>query len=143
MILQLQPEEISVYWDQIRYAAIAAMELEPPANEYAQALLTALLSGTHQCWLIMDAAKEPCAMGITCILDESLTGVRRLHLDAFYSYQTLSEYLAKEATNYVVKYARDVGCTQIRALTSNPRAMRLLAIAGFYTGKTEYLLSCG
>jgi len=143
VILQLQLDQVSEYWFQIKYGAVAAMELELPANEYAQALLIGLLSGTHQCWLIFDDDHNLSAMGITCIVQENLTGISRLHVDAFYSYNTLSEELAREATEYVKKFARDSGCKQIRTLTSNPRAMRLLAIAGFYTGKTEYLLSCG
>lgn len=141
MIVQLQPDQISEYWQQIKYGATAAMELLPPANEYTQALFTGLLSGTHQCWLIFDDERELSAMGITCIVQENLTGISRLHVDAFYSYNTLSEELAHEATEYVKAFARDSGCKQIRALTNNPRASRLLAIAGFYTGKTEYLLA--
>lgn len=118
------------------------MELEMPANEYTQALFSALLSETHQCWLIMDEEHTPCAMGITCILQDKLTGVSQLHIEAFYSYNTLSEELAHEATEYVKKFALASSCKQIRALTSNTRAMRLLDIAGFYTGKTEFLLNC-
>jgi len=143
VILQLQPDQISEYWQQIKYGATAAMELAPPANEYTQALFTGLLNGTHQCWLIFDGERELSAMGITCIVQENLTGISRLHVDAFYSYKTLSEELAREATEYVKQFARDSGCKQIRTLTSNPRATRLLAIAGYYTGKTEYLLDCG
>jgi len=141
VILQLQPDQISEYWYQIKYGAIAAMELELPANEYSQALLTGLLSGTHHCWLMFDDERNLRAMGITCIVEENLTGLLQLHIDAFYSYNTLSEDIAREATEYVKQYARDSGCKQIRALTNNPRAARLLAIAGFYTGKTEYLLA--
>jgi len=142
VIVQLQPDQISEYWWQIKYGATHAMELEPPANEYTQALFAGLLSGTHQCWLMFDEDRNLSAMGITCIVQENLTGINRLHIDAFYSYSTLSEDIALEATEYVKAYARDSGCKQIRALTSNPRAARLLAIAGFYTGKTEYLLEC-
>jgi len=143
VILQLQPDQVSEYWWQIKYGAMHAMELEPPANDYLQALLIGLLGGTHQCWLIFDDDHNLSAMGITCIVQENLTGISRLHVDAFYSYNTLSEDAVEEATIYVKKFARDSGCKQIRALTSNPRAARLLTIAGFYTGKTEYLLSCG
>jgi hypothetical protein len=142
MIVQLQPEQISHYWEIIRYAATAAMELEPPAHEYSQALFTALLSETHQCWLILNSEGNPSAMGITCILEENLTGIRRLHVDAFYSYYTLSEELALEAAAYVKQYALANGCQHIRALTNNPRAMRLLELVGFVANKTEYLLTC-
>lgn len=139
MIVQLQPEQISLWWDQIKYAACAAMETDSVA--YVQSLLSALLSETHQCWLILDDERELCAMGITCVVEVDLTARKYLHIDAFYSYQTLTEPLAKEATEYVKKFAVANGCGQIRALTNNPRASRLLAVAGFYTGKTEYLLS--
>ena len=139
MIVQLQPEQISMWWDRIKYAACAAMETESPA--YVQSLLSALLSETHQCWLILDDERDLCAMGITCVVEVDLTARKCLHIDAFYSYQTLSEELAREATEYVKKFAVANGCSHIRTLTSNPRAARLLSVAGFYTGKTEYLLN--
>lgn len=138
MIVQLQPEQISMWWDQIKYAACAAMETESPA--YVQSLLSALLSETHQCWLIFDEDRNLTAMGITCVIELDLTARKYLHIDAFYSYDQLNEQLAREATEYVKAFAKANGCSHIRTLTNNPRASRLLAVAGFYTGKTEYLL---
>lgn len=138
MIIQLQPEQISMWWDKIKYAACAAMETDSAA--YVQSLLSALLSGTHQCWIIFDDERELVAMGITCIIEVDLIAKKYLHVDAFYSYQTLNDELVREATDYVKSFAVANGCGQIRTLTGNPRAARLLEVAGFYTGKTEYLL---
>lgn len=138
MIIQLQPEQVSEYWFSIKYAACAAMETDSP--EYVQSLLRALLSETHQCWLIMDEG-ELVAMGITCIVEEALTGKRQLHIDAFYSYTTLSDELAHQATDYVSEYAAANNCSVIRSLTNNPRASRLLVAMGFYNGKQEWLLN--
>jgi N-acetylglutamate synthase-like GNAT family acetyltransferase len=119
------------------------MEIDGLTGEYTQSLLAALLSGTHQCWLIFNEENVPCAMGITCILEENLTGIKCLHVDAFCSYDTLSEELARDATEYVKHFAIASGCKQIRALTNHSRAVRLLEMVGFVSHKTEYLLNCG
>ena len=79
-------------------------------------------------------------MGITCVVEESLTHRRCLHIDAFYSYHTMSDELTLEAGAYIRQFARASNCKQVRTLTYNPRAMRLLELIGFRIGKTEYLL---
>jgi hypothetical protein len=137
---------VSEYWAKIKPAAIAAMELDPldpNTSEYSNNLFISLLNSTHQAWLIMDDERELYAMGITCIVEDNLTDVRSLHVDAFYSFQTMTDELARDATASMREYACTVRCERIHALTGNPRAARLLELVGFKAGKMEYLLSCG
>lgn len=146
LIIQLQPNQISEYWHQIKPGAISALELDPldpKTSEYSNSLFIALLNGANQAWLIFNDARDVYAMGITSILEDLLVGVRMLHVDAFYSYQTLSDELAQEATHSVLAYAKANNCTKLHALTSNPRAARLLELVGFHANKTEYVMSCG
>lgn len=143
MIIQLQPDQVSEYWDKIKPGAISAMELDPldpQTSVFSNNLFISLLNGTHQAWLLFNDARDVYAMGVTCILEDRLTNARSLHVDAFYSFHTLTDELAHEATEYVSKYAAANGCVQIRALTSQHRAARLLELVGFCPNKTEYIL---
>lgn len=139
MIIQLQPEQVSEYWEMIKHGAASAMGLAYD-HAYTNNLFIALLNNTHQCWLIFNDEREVQAMGIACVIEENLTGRVHYHIDAFYSYSTLTDELALEAKTYVSTVARQHGCTSIRALTDNPRAMRLLELLGFKAEKSEYLL---
>lgn len=139
MIVRLIPEQITIFWDAIRHAAIQSNGVtEDQAYEYGKNLLLKLLSEKAQAWLIYDYVddkkidKQVHGIGITELTHNQGTGVQALLLSAIYVFRPTSEQDYKEAIDEVKKFGKNAGCTEMFTYSHTERQFHLMEdVAGF------------
>lgn len=135
MLIQLQPMQISLLWENIRESAVKACRIsEKYEAKYSTALLKNLLSGKFQCWLVfkvVDGERQMHAIGITAIEKNHLFDFKELHILSLYGLRLLDDELAKESFVKFLRYAKETGCTRIKMETSVGRIKQLAEARGF------------
>lgn len=145
MLIELQPAQISVFWNEIKHGVIQSNNI--PANrqeEYTSNVLTKLLSGQFQAWLCfteVDEGRKIHAIGVTTLLQDNLYGYNRLHGLSLYGYRTLTTDLALDAVETLRKYARNNRCEAFTLDTSIPRVAELARLGGMQETVTRYTTS--
>lgn len=136
MIIQLQPSQISLFWDAIRHGFLQTNP--PPAGisslEYSNRVLQNLLNQKYQCWLVYELRDEKkilVAIGITAISRELLTDVSILNILSLYGFRRLKESTALSAFNDFLIYAKNTDCLKVCARTSVKRVTELASMVGF------------
>lgn len=135
MLIQLQPSQVSLLWENIKHGVLKANEV-PAQNEeqFSTRLLKNLLSGKYQCWVVHGIVKEErkiVAIGVTTITNSLLYDTRVLHILSLYGYRTLTDAIAKDAFDKIKSYAKRNKCVKIEAYTSSERVKELMDAQGF------------
>ncbi len=136
MIINLQPHQISAFWDAIKEALVQAnaVPIELQAD-YTNSALEKLLAGKFQAWLayrLTDEGKKNIhAVIITSLVEDQLFGFRTLIIHSLYSYRLIKEDLIAEAMEQFKEFARANDCQRIQAETNNDRTFEIMRIAGF------------
>lgn len=137
MIIALQPSQVSVFWDSIKHAFSQTNPCPEGVDSatYFNGLLENLLTQKFQVWLVFRYAengeKNIHAIGITNITQDNLTGEKILHIESLFGVRKLSDELAKESFQELIKYAKNVGCRGIQARSTVPRIFDLALTVGF------------
>ena len=124
MIIQLLPDQIPRYWEEIRQSLV---EAAPPLihhdpEKYSNILLS-LLAGRMQCWISVDTEQEPHkVLGIltTTIVTDSCSGTKMLLLYSGYSTGNVSHDYWLEGMEAFRKFAKAQGCNMVGVYTSVP-----------------------
>lgn len=142
MLIQLQPVQISLLWENIRQSVVRANKV--PADKegkYSNRLMANLLSGKYQCWLVCDKQgddKRIIAIGVTAIIEDHLYEVRTLDCLSLYGFRRLDEELAKDSFSKLMDYARRNNCEKIKMQTNVPRMKELIEQQGLSSNTVLY-----
>lgn len=141
-IIQLQPKEISKFWDGIKLAMIRAnMVPEEHQLVYANHMLEMLLSGKLTAWVVFNYSegnmKQVHAMAVTSIREDLVYGYKYVQVEALYGFRKVSDDQALSSVDALKTYARNVGCKYIRAITEVERVKHIATIMGF----TEFAIA--
>lgn len=111
-------------------------------EQYSQRTLGLLLSGTHQCWLVYDEDSEGNrkihAIGISCIMQDSLLNMKCLHILSFYGYRLLTDELALDSFEKFHAYAKANKCDVVKMETNVKRVKDLAELIGLKEDSTNY-----
>ena len=139
MLTKLLPDQISKFWDIIRYAIEES--LPPVAGESPdkmKKILTSLLCGKSECWASYEKTEEIRkleAIVVTRISYDDVSDTRSLLIYSLYSYEGMSQASWKSGLTSLVKYARSKKCERIIAYTEVPGIIELVNRLG---GETKY-----
>jgi len=141
MLIQLQPDQIPDFWDAIKIAIVAANDISREDDiEYTNQVLSNILSGKFQCWLIFsynpDNEKIAHAISVTSIVQNNLFGYLSLSINALYGLRKMDNQTAIDAINGLKIFAKTNSCKNITAETSNDRVKELAKLTGFLEIKT-------
>lgn len=139
MLTKLLPDQISKFWDIIRYAI--EQSLPPTAGEgpgKMKKILTSLLSGKSQCWAsyIVDGDNRTFeGIVVTRIFYDDVSDTRSLLIYCLYGYEGASQSSWTNGLKTLVKYSKSKNCERIIAYTDLPNIVKLVERLG---GDTSY-----
>lgn len=143
MIQQLQPDQVSLFWDKIKEAILGAYNI--PRDRQQDFILNYLIDlscGNSQCWLgyelIEDGKKNVCSIMTTRVVDDNIFGMRMLLIDTLYGFRFISDKMMDEFAIGLEKFAKASGCRVGSAATNDPRTKELLLRYGFEEHYTTY-----
>src|SRR5574340_631885 len=123
MINRLIPEQISVFWDSIKFGIAKSAAPDVKLNHGAlNVVLQKLLTGTAQCWLVTELRETgPVLLGciVTYIKTDDLTERKNLLVYALYSYEKISDLTWAEVLETLRKFAEAEECDYIVGYTTN------------------------
>lgn len=138
MLLKLQPDQITNYWEDIKAAIIYAVPpLAQASQEGLNELLEGLLAGRMQAWTLYEVeegAVKIYALIVTTVWVEIGTLGRNLLIYALYGYSFVKPELWKGALEILRKFARANDCQKIVAFSKVPRIWEIVSQLG---GNTE------
>lgn len=119
MLVKLMPEQISSWWEYIKYAL---KDTGPPGffvhviglNE----ILEALLIDRMQCWWYF-RDDNPVGIVITEIRPDANLKIQFLNIFALYTFVDSNPMEWKDASRTLIEYARSRKCVAIEAFTDN------------------------
>lgn len=142
MIVKLQPAQISMRWEAIKYSYIQANRIpEDLQSDSAIKLLENLMCGKFECWIIFEDTEEgrqAYAIGISSILRNTVRGYDYMELGTFYGLRRMPDELAIDSMNKVKEFARANGCKILTVHTSHARIQELLRLVDFQEAYTTY-----
>ena len=139
MITRLLPEQISHFWDVIKYAV--EQSLPPTVGEHPDKMnriLAAALSGKIDVWASYtkdESGNKLEAIVLTKILYDDVSGTKNLLIYCLYGYSKISTESWKDGLVTFAKFAKSRGCSQIIAYTDVPRIVKLVNSLG---GESKY-----
>lgn len=135
MLTKLLPEQISKFWDVIKYAIEES--LPPIAGEHPDKMnriLSSALSGGMEVWV---SHKEHKFEAVLCtrILYDDVSNTRNLLIYCFYGYEGISKQSWVEGLRALIEYARNKKCAQIIAYSDVPYIKQAVEYLG---GEAKY-----
>ena len=136
MIIQLLPEQITKVWDMLRYAiAETFIPRNTCTNEHMRSILSSLLSGQSQAWMVFDkdGAQERRFIGfmVTRLGIDSVVGEKTLFIDCIYAYETVPESIMFQAHGVLEKFAIKNNCKSMATITESDRIVTLAERNGY------------
>lgn len=128
MIVRLQPEQLSIMWDTIKFAVLEANDLaKSQAPLFINEVLEMLLGGKAQAWLLYedkDGERTLYTVVVTCYMEEPLLGFKYLLIHSVYAYQPLSLDKIREALEAFEDFARANGAGKVVTMTKDERLVK-------------------
>jgi hypothetical protein len=137
MIVALQPEQVSIFWDAIKSTFLKTNPCPVGMDEidYTNKLLEKLLSMEYVAWIVFKyndkGEKVVHAIGITVIKKDFLTEMQTLHIISLYGFRFLETDLARTSWGEFIKYANNCNCDKIRMESNVKRVFDLAKLVGF------------
>ena len=134
MLTRLLPDQISQFWDVIKYAI--EQSLPPIAGESPgrmNRILTSLISGGSDCWAsytIDGDQRRFEAIVITKMLYDDVSDTKNLLIYCLYGYEIVDRSSWASGLKSLVKYASGKGCHNIVAYTDVPGIVDLVKRLG-------------
>jgi len=141
MLTRLLPDQISAFWDIIKYAVEES--LPPIIGEHPDRMnriLSSLLSSKTECWASYRREDERIifeGICLTKIIYDDASGTKNLLLYCIYGYESTLEEAWMDAFRSVSKYAKAQGCNDIIGYTNVPY---LIEKAKLFGGNTDYTI---
>lgn len=144
MIVRLMATQIPVFWETIKFCAVAANEIDKEdLPEYLNGLLQSLLSEKVQCFVRLSDERILIALMLTKVTIDKLTKKSNLDIQCLYSYQKVSDTDWTTEYKNVKKFAKSLKCDSITFATRNEQVMRLGELVGFTEQKRFYEFNLG
>lgn len=137
MMTKLLPEQISKFWDVIKYAV--EQSIPPNVGEHPDKInriLTAALNGKIDVWTSYERGKDINrfeAIVLTKFLYDEVVGMRNLLIYSIYGYDTISAHSWRNGMKTLMKYAKGKGCSLIVAYSNIPEVVKLANSLGAET----------
>lgn len=139
MIIQLQPDQVSAFWDAIKHGMVIANRVPSVKQaEFCNRVLERVMLGKAQCWLGMTEAngeKQVTCVGVTTI-EESGLGEKYVLLHSLYAFRLITEEILNEAIPTLEKYCKSIGVDKMIVFTSNARLKEHFESCGFVQDPT-------
>ena len=139
MLTKLLPEQVSAFWDIIKFSVEESLPPIVGENpDKMNRILTSILSGKTQCWASYRRDEEiPIFEGIclTRIIYDDASDTKNLLIYTVYGYEKTIEESWMNAFLSVSKYAVAEGCSQVVAYTSVPY---IVEKAKMYGANTDF-----
>ncbi len=139
MLTRLLPDQISQFWDVIKYAI--EQSLPPIAGEgpdKMNKILTSLLSGRSDCWAsytVNGDQRRFEGIVITKITHDDVSDTKNLLIYCLYGYEMVDKSSWTSGFKSLVKYASSQGCHRIIGYTDVPFITKTVEKLG---GETRY-----
>ena len=146
MIVQLQPDQISGFWEAIRHATIQVNRIPKELQQdYAIKVLERLLSGMLQCWVGYTIDEKDMrhvhVIYTTSIQGDSTHGFNVLSMETVYGFRRIPMELYEEGISKLVEFAKTVGCKAVMGQSNNKRAQEVMLANGFEQHHIVYTLN--
>ena len=126
MLIRLEPDQISRYWDTIREGVRGGLPPTAANDDDRMAnVLAALLSGRAQAWIIMQD-KQVVGIVITMILVEEMTDTKNLIIYSFAGFSPILRTSWMKSMQELVKFAQGMGCRSVGAFTTHKGIVDML-----------------
>lgn len=129
MLTRLLPEQISNFWDVIKYAI--EQSLPPIAHEHPDRInriLISALAGKIDIWVTyttVDDSVKLEGVAVTRITYDDVSDTRSLLLYCIYGYEPLNKSSWTSGLEILAKYARSKGCSFVVAYTELPYVVEI------------------
>ena len=140
MLTRLLPDQISKFWDVIKYA----IEESAPPNinispDMMNKILMSLLSNKSQCWVmytVKENKRDLNAVAVTEISIDNISECKNLLLYSVYGYTNISRKSWLSAFKVLAKYAIANNCDKIVGYTNVPHILKITRMLGGNTDCT-------
>ena len=129
MINAMLPEQISAFWDVIKYGI---EQSHPPTTgdhpDKMNRILSALLIGMLMCWAGYERGEKANrfeGIMVTDIVYDGGSDTRSLLIYSVFGYDSISAKTWQEGLQVLVKYARSKKCSKIIAYTKIPHMVKV------------------
>lgn len=144
-LIQLQPKDVAKFWDGIKLSLERSSDSPSDVDgQFLNNALKEILTGRMNCWIIFsyteDQLKQVHTIVVTSIRDDLLFGYKVIQVEAIYGFRSLSDEMLLDALEDLRKYARNIGCRYIRAITTNNRVKDICYMLGFNQFAYSYSL---
>jgi len=139
MILRLLPEQVSKFWDVIKYAVEES--LPPIVGDHPDKInriLSSALSGKIEVWASYTKNEGALTLGgiaLTKMLYDDASDTRNLLIYCIYGYGDISNDIWIKGFETLAKYAKSRKCLQMIAYSNLPNIISLAKRLG---GETDY-----
>lgn len=143
-IIQVLPTQIPTVWEQIKFAATKADEVDTKnLQQYLTKLLHELLNGKAQCFIRIDDNRNLLALLITNLSCDKITGETFLYLKCIYSFQLANDETWARDMRFVVRFAKKEGCSYISFDSRHQRIYEINEKLGFKETSRSYRIGIG
>jgi len=143
MLIKLQPDQVGLLWDMIRFAIVDACGVPKELQQdFTNKMLGQLMSGLAQCWIgyeLDDKGDKKIHFIVTTkVVGDDLYGLRTLVLSTLHGFRFISNKLIDEAISKFEEYARANKCGIMTAESSSRSAGEFLLKHGFEEHRVAY-----
>lgn len=143
MIINLQPDQIVLFWDLIRKSMIDSNQVPKEyQQDYSIEMLSRFLSGKLQAWMGYEIDEEGNkriqVVFASSITDNKYFGTRSLNAESIYGFRLIDGKVLSDIYDKMVEFAKANKCNVLIADYSFSRVKDILLGAGF----EEYMTSC-
>ena len=140
MLTKLLPDQISKFWDIIKYGI--EHSLPPTVGEHPDKMnriLASLLSSKMQCWASYTKSEEGNKFEgiiITKLLYDDSSNTKNLLIYCLYGYENVDTQSWPNGFDKIALYAKSLGCAKVVAYTSIPHMIEVAKHLGADTSYT-------
>lgn len=141
MLNRMTPEQVSKFWDIIRYGIEQSLPPIATNDEDKMAyLLSCALSGKVDVWASYVKEDEKIkfeGIVVTRLLYDDVSNTRNLLIYCLYGYTLVDKNSWFDGIEVLIKYARSLNCHQIIAYSKSPNVIKIASKLG---ANTDYTL---
>jgi len=130
MLVKLEAIQINEYWSVLFEMIKKGLPIHLQYSINSNDLLTSLISGAMQCWVIMEGEKVH-AVGTTAATKDPHTGQKSLLIYSAAGTHFVTDEMWVSAFTVLHDYAKSCGCSSIFAYTSVSRLINIASKLGF------------
>ena len=132
MAIMLVPDQIPMFWEAIKFAALGSEIVEEKyRDKFFNNLLYLLLSGKAQCFVRLSAERKLQMIGLTSIRSDEVRCEKTLFAFSLYSFEKVSGDVWISDLENLKDWAKASGCKSITAWTSNSKAVVMFNAMGW------------